>query len=379
VDGDAFCSGTCTARLARVWLREFGTSEDAVDEANGVAIDGAGNVIAVGSVDTVGKGALGRDLWVRKYAPDGREVWTRTYDSGLGSSNDYGFAVAATTTGDIYVGGQVPVMDQARDGIVIAYDGDGDERWTVFHQGLAGDDDSVGALAVSDDAVLAAGFEFPEVGDALGWYTAFDPGDGGEMWSGTVIAGPNDFAEIVDAAVGPNGEWALAGTVDSDNWVRVLEPDGSERYELVFDAISDDGSDVARGVAFTSDGEIVVAGSSTHAYARRFDAAGAEVWSVVYAFEEASGRDVAVTSDGSVVIAGFVSSLGTSGETPALYGAEPAAGALQWTQLVFEGGITGVALETAAGPDGTLAVAGFHTPHAFVGSDLWVAYYAPLR
>lgn len=79
------------------------------------------------------------------------------------------------------------------------------------------------------------------------------------------------------------------------------------------------------------------------------------------------------------MLPGYVWSPGSSGSTPALYGAEPAAGALQWTQLVFEGGITGVALAGAAGPDGTLAVAGFHTPHAFEGSDLWVAYYAPLR
>lgn len=375
--GDVYCSTACAAALARTWLVEYGTPEGGDDQASGVAIDGEGNVIVVGWTDALGKGALGRDIWVAKYTPAGESTWTRTFDSAVGSSNDYGNAVAVAPSGDIYVAGDIPVTDQGRDGILIAYDADGNERWTAMHQGAGGSDDATQAIAVGADAVLTAGYGYVDDGAAQGWYAALDPADGSEVWTGALVP-TSDYADIVDAALGPDGEFALAGTVDDDNWVIVLEPDGSERWSLVFHAI-DDGPDYARGVAFTTEGDLVVAGSSTHAYARRFDPDGAEVWSTVYAYVEAGGNDVAITTEGTIVVAGYTSSLGSSGSTPALFGIEPSGGALQWTQLVFDGGITGTALEAVAGPDGTFAVVGLHTPHVFEGSDLWVARYAPVR
>ena len=146
----------------------------------------------------------------------------------------------------------------------------------------------------------------------------------------------------------------------------------------MFHAI-EDGSDYARGIAFTAEGDVVVAGSSTHAYARRFDVDGGEVWSAVYGYVESSGADVVVTTDGTIVLVGSTSSLGSSGATPALFGIEPDGGALQWTQLVFDGGITGSTSEAAHGSDGSFAVTGSHTPHVFEGTDLWVARYAPTQ
>jgi hypothetical protein len=376
--GDVFCGSTCGSRHTLQWVRELASREGNDDYATGVAIDGAGNVIAIGTVDDTAADAIGRNLWLRKYAPDGRELWTRIHDSGVGASNDYGAAVAADAEGNVYAAGVVPVMANGDDGIVLAYDPAGELRWTAMHQGAAGLDDDISAIAITaDDRLLIAGFVFddPDLA-AFGWYGLLDVADGAVLFTDTVAPAAGEYARLYAAAVGPEGQLAVAGVLDQDNVVRVLEPDGSERWSLVFDAISDD-EDAARGVAFTPTGDVLVAGSGLYAYLRSFDADGAEVWSQVYGFAEASARDVAITSDGVVVMIGDDSSLGSSGRTPVVFGIDPENGAEVWRNAPLGGAVVGYGMRVAAGADGAFAVVGGESPHIFEGDDLWVAAYRP--
>ncbi len=377
--GDSWCTESCEATLARAWLRELGSSEGDDDYANGVAVDGAGNVYAVGSLAAVGRGVNGRDIWVRKYDPDGNELWTQLYDSDVSSSFDEGEAIALCPDGTVVVAGAVPVLGEGHDAIVLSYDADGFPGWTATYQGEGGFDDSASAVGCAAQGLLVGGYAFDADGELIAWYSALAQADGATQWSGTrSSAASNDFSDLVDIAAGPEGQWALAGITDDDNWVAVLESDGSQRWELVFDAIAD-GQDYALGAAFTAEGDLVVAGSTTHAYLRRFDPDGAEVWSAVYAGVEGSGTDVVVTSDGMIALVGSISSLGRSGITPAIFGVDPSDGTLLWLQLALDGAINGSARQAAAGPDGALAVVGDESPHAFQGDDLWVARYARSR
>lgn len=377
-EGDVFCGPQCGSRHTLQWLRELGTEQGGEDDAYGVAMDLAGNVIAIGSIDAFGDGVIGRDLWLRKYDPTGSVVWTVTHDSDVAASNDFGYAVATDADGNVYAAGVVPVLDNGDDGIVLAFDGDGAPRWTAMHQGPAGFDDDISAIAVDPDGrVLVAGFTFDDPdANARGWYGVLDSADGTEVFADTVVAADDSYARLYAAAAGPEGQLAVAGVLDDDNVVRVLEADGSERWTLVFDAISD-AEDAARGLAFTADGELLVAGSGSYAYLRRFDADGAEVWSQVYGFAEASARDVAITSDGVVVMIGDDSSLGTSGRTPVLFGIDPTDGAEVWRNAPLGGAVVGSGMRVGAGPDGAFAAVGSQTPHIFEGNDLWVAAYLP--
>lgn len=85
-----------------LWTHQFGTTGD--DEAVGVAIDAAGNVIVAGST----AGALedeslgGTDAFVRKLGPDGEHLWTRQFGT---SSEDEGRGVATDAAGHIVVTG----------------------------------------------------------------------------------------------------------------------------------------------------------------------------------------------------------------------------------------------------------------------------------
>jgi hypothetical protein len=85
------------------WARQFGTTSD--DEARGVAIDAAGNVVVAGFTEgsLVGVGAGGRDAFVRKYDPTGAERWTQQF--GTFAADAINALAVDEPTGEIVVGG----------------------------------------------------------------------------------------------------------------------------------------------------------------------------------------------------------------------------------------------------------------------------------
>ncbi|MSQ40237.1 MAG: hypothetical protein EXR55_00940 [Dehalococcoidia bacterium] len=112
-----------------LWTRQFGSS--ITDSANGVGVDGAGNVYVVGNSFT--DGPLLPDAFVRKYGPKGTELWTSQFDSPHANSAQGG---ALDEAGNVYVvgytngalPGQTPLG--STDAFVRKYTPDGEEVWT---------------------------------------------------------------------------------------------------------------------------------------------------------------------------------------------------------------------------------------------------------
>ena len=117
-----------------VWTRQFGTSE--VDVLGDVAVDGSGNLYVAGHTRGAlpGQTSLGEsDIFVRKYDADGQEVWTRQFGT---FTSDHASGVAMDGAGNVYVVGGThgALPDQASlgesDVFVRQYDADGQEVWT---------------------------------------------------------------------------------------------------------------------------------------------------------------------------------------------------------------------------------------------------------
>jgi hypothetical protein len=78
-----------------VWTDQFGAEGDLMDEIQGIATDGAGNVYVTG--------ASGPDALVRKYNKNGDGVWSRQLGGGLFS--DYAQSLSLTSNGKLLAAG----------------------------------------------------------------------------------------------------------------------------------------------------------------------------------------------------------------------------------------------------------------------------------
>lgn len=93
---------------AEVWARQFGTPR--TDVAQEVTVDGAGNIYVVGVTGESGPGEIGDtttfdptiDVFVRKFGADGTLLWTQTFGSPL---YDTVAGISVDGAGNVYVGG----------------------------------------------------------------------------------------------------------------------------------------------------------------------------------------------------------------------------------------------------------------------------------
>src|SRR6202041_1583750 len=85
-----------------LWTQQFGTSD--TDVAYGVAVDGSGNVYVAGYTtgSLQGTNAGGYDGFVRKLDSAGDTLWTQQFGT---SSGDFAQGVAVDGSGNVYVAG----------------------------------------------------------------------------------------------------------------------------------------------------------------------------------------------------------------------------------------------------------------------------------
>lgn len=134
-----------------VWTQTFGGAALGNDAAEAVAVDTAGNVVAIGW-ETVAGGT--RDIWLGKFDPSGNPVWTRT-QAGNAGLDDQGFGVAVESDGMVVAVGYEGVDADRNQWWARAYDAAGNELWT--------DRD----LGVTLEGMQARGVAFDPAGDVV--------------------------------------------------------------------------------------------------------------------------------------------------------------------------------------------------------------------
>lgn len=150
---------TATGTLA--WTKLFGTSD--WDYARDVAVDGSGNVLVVGYTggNLGGSQAGSGDAYLRKYDPEGKEMWTVQFGT---SDYDYAWGVAVDATGNVSVAGETTgSMEGANtgnyDAFVRQYDANGKLKWTDQF-GTSEFDHAWGVAADGSGNVLVTGYTY---------------------------------------------------------------------------------------------------------------------------------------------------------------------------------------------------------------------------
>ncbi len=383
------CDADCTTTTdTTLWERVVPGAASVEESGQGIATDGVGNVIVVGYVvDVVGN----PDIWLRKYDPAGREMWTVVLDPSAGL-DDRGYGVDVDEAGNIAVGGDIGVDASTSDTWVAVFDPDGAMLWSVTADGPAGQNDIAEDVAFdSAGNVWAVGSVRTGANDSDIWIAKYDT-SGAETFA-DVVAGPStleDRALGVDVDAEDNA--FVAGFVSGqafarDVWLRKLGSDGTEAWTVTWNS-DNDGADAGFDVVVAPDGSIGVAGFTAltavneNVWLGRFvNADGSLVWRKDFGgpnILDDAGLGVTADSTNAFIVAGFK---GISDVDSDIWIRKwDDAGNVVWTQgVVGAGGVRDMAMAIAVDDNDDLAVTGQIRTMASNDGDIWVAKLAGSR
>ena len=206
-----------------LWTHTYaGPISTGQDQARGVATDSLGNVIVVGWESVSG---AGRNVWVRKLDADGNALWTVGY-AGPDAMDDFANAVAVGPDDSVVVVGVESQMVTPTIVWMRKYDPDGNELWTQTWPGdTAEGAQALGAAVDEAGDILVTGV-VTDAAIGTAFVRKHDP-NGVLRWS-TLVPGLGGGPSVGrGATVGPDQRpWAAGerdmGIDDIDVWVARL-------------------------------------------------------------------------------------------------------------------------------------------------------------
>lgn len=387
LEGADGCEADCTETIdTSIWSDVVAGDAGIQERGQGIATDGSGNVYVAGFiVPETGN----QNIWVRKYDPDGSEVWTTELDPGAGN-DDRGYGVAVDDAGNVYVAGSVTPMPGESDLWFGQLDPDGAEVWSQSVSGPEPGADGANDIALdAANNVVVVGYARVGNNDIDIWIGKYDSA-GTELWTDTV-AGPaalDDRAQGV--AIDADDNVVVAGFVSNegfnkDVWIRELDPDGAERWTTIYDSLQS-GSESGFDVAIAPDGSVAVAGTTPpvanndDVWLGRFDAdTGELIFQKKYggpAIVDDAGLGVAVDSQSNFVVVGFK---GLSGTDVDIWMRKwDDIGNIVWTQTLAGAGMDrDEAVAVTIDADDNILVTGEIRPESNNNGDIWVGKFGP--
>lgn len=361
------------------WATTLGGSDIDFADTSTIAVTAAGDVVVGGNVelpDNAGFNAFVASL----AAADGSVQWTQSFtDAGL-------FTAAASPDGNVAIAG-----NSGLDWFVAVYSSTGDLVWQEQHPETGLECAANGAAFSADGSVLYVGGWQGYLTDHDGVLVAYDAATGAREW--TKLTGQ----DIEKLALAPNGDLVLDGADDTGAVVARYTPAGEQVWSHALDAnASNPGA-----VAFDANGDVVVTGvladepgATWASFLGTIAADGSGDWTSQH-IRNVGTMALAATPDGIVIGGGmpnltYGATLGSTHVTqPILLAGFTAPGDAPVEAYGFGApsnlygeGITGL----ATGPNGELAVVatfagsvdfGTGTLHSAGASDLAVVILEP--
>ncbi|HSA32564.1 MAG TPA: SBBP repeat-containing protein [bacterium] len=191
---------------AKVWTRQWGTSED--DFGGSLVTDATGNIFVAGYTYGALDGNIltgESDLFLSKWSPDGTKEWTKQWGTDVA---DFGGTLAADTAGNVFVTGVTlgaldgDLLAGKSDPVLTKWDSDGNKKWT--RQWGTNDREGGGPIAVDAFGNILVLGSTPEsldgnaaVGENDMFLTKWNT-DGTKLWSSQWGSIYSDAAHAMD-------------------------------------------------------------------------------------------------------------------------------------------------------------------------------------
>jgi hypothetical protein len=154
---DYYTAKYAAANGALLWEKRYNGTGGGADSAKAVAVDAGNNVVVTGHSTGSGSGV---DYYTAKYGgAGGALLWEQRYNGPL-NRDDYGQALALSTTGDVIVAGYSSGIGSGTDYCTLKYAGtDGTPLWEKRYNGLGNGEDIAQAVTIDGSGnVIVTGY-----------------------------------------------------------------------------------------------------------------------------------------------------------------------------------------------------------------------------
>lgn len=335
-------AGSSDAWLAKVsrsgsieWQRRIGGT--GFDAFNAAAVDGSGNIYAVGQTSSAGTGG---DGLMCKYSSSGTLLWQERW--GYSSGSDIFFSAACDSAGNLIIAGRSESGPAGgNDHVLLKVNGSGVSQWVRFVGGTLTEGGGGAGVAVDsgDNIYLSGDTASAGGGGGSDLFIAKFNSAGTIQWQRS-LGGAGDEAGVA-IAVDPSGNSYVVGRTastggagGSDLLICKYNTSGVIQWQRSIGAAN---HDAGAGVAVGSDGFIYAVGSTDPGSSSiydilicKYDASGTIQWQRAFATSNNdSGADVVIDAAGHLVLVGssgspqdgIVARLPTDGSKTGTYGA----------------------------------------------------------
>ena len=167
------------------------------EEVTAIAIDSLGNVYVTGDSENANGD---NDYATVKYAPNGTELWVARYDGGL---NDKPYSLAIDNSDNVYVTGQkvaISTETTSPDVCTIKYDSDGNELWVVTYNGPDNKSESGRVLTIDNSGNIYVGGRSGNIFGNRDYLIIKYDTNGNELWT-IRYDGPGNYHDNIEGMV----------------------------------------------------------------------------------------------------------------------------------------------------------------------------------
>ena len=298
--------------LAQISSVAFG--EGVIDDFGyAVAVDSAGNIIMTGATESSGAGL--DDVFIAKYSSTKVQLWSVTWGGG---SSDQGYSVSVDLTDDIVVTGQTYSFGAGDADVFVAkYSSSGVQLWNTT---WGGSNSECGYDVTVDSAnnIIITGYTNSFGAGLDDVFIAKYSSSGVLLWNHTWGSSYNDQSQgiAVDSMdnIVVTGYTDISGTSVYNALIVKFSSSGVDQWNLTIG----EGNDFGNGIAVDSADNIIITGykfssstSSWDAFIVKCHPSGVKLWSRTLGGNgDEHGYGIAVDSTNEIVITGETNSSG---------------------------------------------------------------------